>query len=676
MPGISSLGIGSGLDLAGLVQKLVAAEGQAASARFDRREAKFQAELSALGLFKSALSDFKSAQQELLSITDFQTISAESGDSDLYTVTADTDARVGQHSIEIQSLARSQKLASKAFASDADVVGSGTLTFRFGTYDSGTNTFSANAQKAIQTVNIDPANNTLSGIRDAVNDADIGVRASIVDDGTGHRLVFSSVDTGAENSLEIIVGSDLDGNNQDDAGLSQLAYDPTAAGSGSGKNLTETVAAADAKLVVDGLTITRSENIVEGVIQGITFNLKSAAPGTTTDLTITKESAAVTNKVKQFVDDFNTLIDSLDDLSHYNADTGQAGPLFGDSSLRGIESRIRNLLTNAVSGLSGAVVSLADIGITTEKDGTLKLDSSKLQAAVDTDPDAVARLFSESGTVPDSLLRFSGSENQSIPGNYAINITQLATQGAYSGAAAGAFPLTLDSTNDTLGIKVDGVDSATIHLSQGSYNTGAELATELQQKINSDHSLAAAGVSVAVTFQSGKFLITSDRFGSASTVEITSVGAASAATLGLSAGAGTAGVDVAGTIGGLQASGTGQTLTGTGNASGISIEVLGGALGDRGDLSFARGISVTLDDLIDGILDTGSIIDSKINNLNDRIEDIGEHRAEQSRRLSSYQARLVSQFTALDTLISQLQTTNTFLTQQLSNLPGFGKRDN
>ncbi|MGH8548771.1 MAG: flagellar filament capping protein FliD [Methylococcales bacterium] len=674
MPGISSLGIGSGLDLSGLVQKLVAAEAQSTSARFDRREANFQSELSALGLFKSALSDFKSAQQELLSIGDFQTISAESGDSSLYTVKADTDARIGQHSIEIQSLARSQKLASKAFSSNTDIVGSGTLTFRFGSYDSGSNTFSANSQKAIQTVNIDPANNTLAGIRDAVNNAEIGVRASIVDDGTGHRLVFSSVDTGVENSFEITVGSDLDGNDQDDAGLSQLAYDPVAAGSGSGKNLTETVAAKDAQLVVDGLTITRSENTIEGVIEGITLELKSAAPGNTTDLTITNESGTVTNKVKQFVDNFNTLISSLGNLNHYNAETGQAGPLFGDSSARGVESKVRNILTNAVTGLTGGVVALADIGITTQKDGTLKLDSSKLQAAVDANPDAVARLFSESGQVPDSLLRFSGSENNSIPGKYAINVTQLATQGAYSGTAVSGFPLTVDSTNDTLGIKVDGVDSATIQLGQGSYNTGDELATELQRKINSDSALVAAGVRVSVTIQSGRFQISSDRYGSASSVEITSVGTASAATLGLSAAAGTAGADVVGTIGGLPASGSGQTLTGTGSASGLSIEVSGGALGDRGDLSFARGVSAKLVNLIDGILESDSVIDSRTNNLNDRIKDLGDQRVEQSRRLSSYQARLVSQFTALDTLISQLQTTNTFLTQQLSNLPGFGRR--
>lgn len=675
MPGISSLGIGSGLDLAGLVQKLVAAEGQATSARLDRREADFQTKLSALGIFKGALSDFKSAQQGLLSTVNFQTISAASGDDSLFTVTAGPDTRVGQHSIEIQTLAGSQKLASKAFTSDSDIVGSGTLTFCFGSYDSGTNTFSGNSQKTVQTVTIDSTNNTLAGIRDAVNNADIGIRASIVDDGTGHRLVFSAVATGFENSLEIIVGNDLDSNNQDDAGLSQLAYDPTAAGSGSGKNLTETAAAKDARLVVDGLTITRSENTVEGVIQGLTLELKKAAPGTTTDVTIAKDSRVVTNKVKQFVESFNTLINSLDQLSHFDAETGQAGPLLGDSLVRGIEARIRNILTARVSGLKGDLISLADIGITTQKDGTLKLDSSKLQTAVNADPDAVARLFSESGKATDPLLRFSAAQTQSAPGEYPIHISQLATQGIYSDAAIGGLPLIIDNTSDTLSIKVDGVDSATIQLTQGTYNTGDQLAAELQSQINRDPILIASGASVTVNFQSGQIQITSNRYGSKSSVEITTVGAGSATTLGLSAGVGTDGVDVAGTIGGFQAAGSGQTLTGTGNASGISVDVLGGALGYRGNVAFSRGVSAQLDQLIGGILDGKSIVDSRINNLKERISELGEQRAEQSRRLSSYQARLISQFTALDSLLSQLQTTNQFLTQQLSSLPGVVNRD-
>ncbi len=676
MPGISSLGIGSGLDLSGLVQKLVAAEGQAKSVRFDRRESDFRAELSALGIFKNALSEFKEAQQELLSIGNFQTISAESGDSSLYSVAAGEDAQIGRHSIEIQSLARSQKLASKAFGSNTTAVGSGTLTFRFGGYDSGTNSFTPSPQGSVQIVTIDPANNTLSGIRDAVNHANFGVRASIVDDGTGQRLVFSSVATGAQNGLEITVGNDLDGNDQDDAGLSQLAYDPTAAGSGSGKNLIETVAAKDALLVVDGLTVTRAGNTVEGVIQGVTLDLKSAAPGTTTDLTITKDAGTVTTKVREFVENFNSLISSLNELGEYNAETKKAGPLLGDSSVRGIESKIRSILTGAVTGLNGGVASLADIGITTQADGTLKLDGSKLQSAVNVDPDTVARLFSESGQVTDSLIRFTGSEKGSIPGVYPIEITQLATQGIFSGTAVGGFPLTIDNTNDTLSIKVDGVASATIPLTQGSYNSADELVAELQNRINSDTALAAADAKVTVSFQSGRFEITSSRFGSASTVEITGVGAGSLASLGLTVGAGTNGVDAAGTVNGTQAIGAGQTLTGTGDASGLSIDVLGGALGYRGDLSFARGVAAKLDVLINSFLDDDSVIDSRIGGLNDSISAIGEQRVELDRRLASLEARLVSQFTALDTLLGQLQQTSSFLNQQLSNLPGFGKQNN
>ncbi|MGR9106098.1 MAG: flagellar filament capping protein FliD [Gammaproteobacteria bacterium] len=673
MPGISSLGIGSGLDLSGLVQKLVAAEAQPRTLEFDRREANIQAELSALGVFKSALSDFKVAQQGLLSFGALPNVSAESGDANLYTATAGENAQVGQHSIEVQRLAASQRLASKAFSSASELVGSGTLTFRFGTYDSGTNTFTPNSGKSVQTVVIDPANNTVSAIRDAVNTANIGVRASIVDDGTGQRLVFSSLATGAENSLEITVSNDLDGNDQDDTGLSQLAYDPSAAGVDSGKNLTETVAAKDALLVVDGLSVTRPENTVEGVIQGVTLELKSASPGSTTNLTIKQDPEKTSSLVNQFVENFNKLITSLDQLSHYNSETRQAGPLFGSSAVRSIESKIRNILSNGVAGLSGGVVSLADIGIRTQSDGTLKLDSAKLAAALAADPNAVARLFSSSGQVTDSLLRFSGSQDASIPGQYSIEITQLATRGAYSGAPLGSFPVTVDNSNDHLSIRVDGVDSGPIALTQGSYNSGKEIAAELQNRINSDAALAAAGVSVRVAFQSGRLEITSDRYGSASSVEITEIGTGSSSSLGISLGAGTSGVDVAGSINGVQAEGSGQTLKGTGNAAGLSIDVLGGALGDRGNLSFSRGVSAQFDALVARFLDKDSTVDSRISRLQHNISDIEEQRLRLNRQLTSYQDRLTSQFTALDNLLGQLQATSNFLTQQLSNLPGFGK---
>ena len=208
------------------------------------------------------------------------------------------------------------------------------MTFRFGDYDNGSNTFTPNVDKTEQSVTIDASNNSLRGIRDAVNNAEIGVTVSIVDDGSGKRLVFSSDNSGVDNSLEITVSEDPADNDFDNSGLSQLAYDPTGS-LGNGRNLSETVAAQDALLEIDGLSITRSSNTVSGVIDGVTLELKSEDVDTTATLTISSDNSVINRKVGDFVGSFNALQSTFKNLTQVNPDTGTAGELLGDSFLRG-----------------------------------------------------------------------------------------------------------------------------------------------------------------------------------------------------------------------------------------------------------------------------------------------------------------------------------------------------
>lgn len=672
MASIISSGIGSGLDINGLVTQLVAAEGQPASLRLNRQEAVLQAKLSATGVLKSALAEFQSAMQGLADLSKFQSVTATSGNSDLFTAAAADGAVAGAHSVKVVNLAQAQKLASKAFTNSTDAVGTGTLTFSFGTYNSTANTFTANPDKASQSVVIGSANNSLEGIRDAVNKAGIGVTASIVDDGSGKRLVFASNDSGVANSLKITVSGDSVGSNVDDAGLSQLAFDPTAAGLGSGKNLTETVAAKDAKIEVDGLTITRPNNTITGVIEGVTLTLKKEDATSTVSLSVAKNPALVSTKVGEFVSSFNKLKNVLKNLTKFDAKTGEKGELLGDATLRGIEAQIRRLFTAPVEGVTGSFRSLASIGITTQSDGALKLDTTALTKAIDADSDAVARLFAKSGVTTDALVKFSTSTDASLAGTFAVNLTQLATQGKLTGSATAGFPLTIDGANDNFTLKVDGISSGTISLTQGSFASGAALAAEIQSRVNGDGALKAAGASVAVSFVTNHFEITSTRYGSASKVEILTVDSNSSS-LGFSAGAGADGVDVAGTLGGVAATGSGQTLTGTGAAAGIAITVLGGALGERGAVSFARGVSVKLDALLKETLGADSGLTSKIEGLNKQISRIGDQREILDRRLTALQERFRAQFTALDSLLGRLQSTSTFLAQQLASLPGARK---
>lgn len=651
---ITSMGIGSGLDIQSLVTQLVAAERAPAENRLNKQEFRLSTELSALGSLKGALSSFHASLSGLRSLYSFNQRTASSSDDALFTATASTDAMPASYDVEVTALAQAHKLASGPVADAQAAYGTGTLTFQFG-----------DPALPAQSVTIDATNDSLEGIRDAVNDADIGVRASIINGDAGYQLVFVSEKTGVDNSLKVTVTDD-DLGHTDATGLSALTYDP-----GVTENMTQMTAAQDANVLIDGISVTRSTNTVSDAIEGVTLQLESAAVGTVETLTIKSDTAKANTAVKGFVDGYNALVNAMNSLSSYDAESGQAGVLLGDATLRGIRSQIATVLGSAIEGLSGGYRSLADLGIATQNNGTLSLDSSKLSDALSNDFDAVGRLFADAGQTSDPLVNYLGSTDDSTIGDYAINVTQLATKGLFSGTAI--TNKVIDGTNDTFTLKVDGVQSGTITLAQADY-TGSEaaLAAELQSKINGDSAISGAGVSVTVTYNAGtdSFQIESDSYGSASTVEIT----AANASLGFAAAAGTAGLDVAGTIGGIAATGSGQELTGTGTAEGIKVEIVGGATGARGNVIFSRGAAAKLDDLIGGFLDSSASLSSRTTSLTDRLRDLDDDRAKLQARIDAIELRYTKQFSALDALVGSMQSTSQYLAQQLAALPGMAAK--
>ncbi|MCV6604562.1 MAG: flagellar filament capping protein FliD, partial [Porticoccaceae bacterium] len=246
-----------------------------------------------------------------------------------------------------------------------DTVGEGVLTIRFGTTDytpptpgpESYNSFAVNPDRGVATITIDSSNNTLEGVRDAINDADIGVRAVVVNDGSGFRLLLSSEQTGAENSLEVAVADSGDGNNLDAAGLSALAF------SSAATNLEQTVAAQDAVFTVNGLSINSSDNRANDVIAGVDIDLKDLSGSAPVTVTIAEDQDSVKSLISDFVDSFNSFANTANTLTDYNADTGNAGALQGDFSARSIIGQVRQTLTNAVAGFNGPFSSLSEIGI-------------------------------------------------------------------------------------------------------------------------------------------------------------------------------------------------------------------------------------------------------------------------------------------------------------------------
>lgn len=663
---MSAAGIGSNLDVDGIVSQLMAVEKQPL-ALLQKREADYQAKLSAYGSLKGSLSAFQTAMQGLADGSKFQAATASAADSSVLAASASGKAVPGSYSVEVQQLAQQQKIRSEGFASTSTVIGSGTLTIQYGAYDSGSNTFTLNNAKPAQTVTIDPANNTLSGVRDAINAANIGVSATIINDGASNRLVMTSKDTGASSSIKISVADD-DGNDLDASGLSRLAFDPTAA-AGTGKNMAEVQPGQDAKLKIDGIDISKPSNTITDAIEGVTLNLLKSNTGSPTTLTVGRDVAGVKASVEAFVKAYNNVSQTLAGLSAYNAATKTGAALQGDSTTLSIQSRIRATLSATVgaaaagSGLS----SLSDIGVAFQKDGTLALDSTKLQAALDNNFNGIAGLFSAQGKSSDSLVSYVGSTGNTVPGNYAITVSRLAAQASVAGSQAAGLTISA-GINDQLDINVDGT-LASITLSAGTYGSADALAAEVQSKLNGTAALLNAGNAVTVSQSAGVLTIASARYGSASAVSV--MGGNGAASLMGASPVSAAGVDVAGTINGIAASGIGQTLSAAvgDHAEGLRVNINGGPLGSRGNIGFSRGYADQLNTLVSGFLTSDGLIASRTDGLNASIKDLDQRQSDFNDRLTAIEARYRAQFTALDTMLSSLNQTSAYMTQQLSALP-------
>ena len=662
---ISSAGIGSSLDVNSIISQLMAVERKPMTA-LDTKETSYQAKLSAYGSLQGALGAFQSAAQALATPAKFVAQRAAVSDATIFSASAGGAAAAGSYSVEVGLLAQAQKLKSSgtAFAATSSTIGSGTLTIDFGSYSG--DTFTLNPDKSTKTISIASGQSSLAGIRDAINAANAGVTAGIVNDGSGYRLTLTSRDTGAANALRIVV-ADGDGTHTDSSGLSQLMFDGR---SSSGvQNLTQSAAAQNASVTIDGIVISKASNTITDAIEGVTLNLlKQSVVGTTTNLMVVRDSTGIRGAVESFVKAYNDSAKALADLSAYNATTKRAAILQGDSAVRSIQSELRRTLTSALNTAGGGLTALSDIGIAFQTDGRLKLDSAKLQTVVDDPTKDISTLFAAVGKSTDSLVSFASASSSTKAGSYALNVTQLAAQAAALGnVVLGGTTTIATGVNDTLSLSLDGV-AASVTLAAGDY-TPAQLAAQIQSKINGVSVLSAAGSVVTVSLASGALSISSNRYGTASIVEGIA-GNALAGTFGTVDYTSGAGKDVAGTIGGVTATGLGQTLTGTGDAIGLNIKVIGGATGDRGSVKFAQGYAAQLDKLIAGMLPTDGTLSSRADGINRTIKDIGSRRDALNLRLVSIEKRYRAQYTALDVMMSNMTKTSSYLTQQLANLPG------
>nr|WP_267874286.1 flagellar filament capping protein FliD [Pseudoduganella danionis] len=532
--------------------------------------------------------------------------------------------------------------------------------------------FAADASRTSGNIVIDSTNNTLQGILEAINKGNFGVTASIVSDGstgtgaTPNHLILTSTATGVSSTMKItLAGSG--GNPPDPALEALLAYDPAGV-----QNLSQKAAAADTRATVNGIAVTSSGTSISGAIAGV--NISALAVGSSS-LTVSKDSSSLTTSVNGFVKAYNELNTQITSLGGYNADTKTGGPLLGDTTLRNLQAGIRRQLSSSITGLRGtSLTNLSQIGISYQKDGTLTLDNAKLQKAINSNFNDIAGLFAAVGRGTDPDVKFTSSGTNTKAGDYALNITQLATQGTLQGTLALPAETTIDADtswtvtlNDTTPATLS--NTATISLPAGTYNP-SQLATLLQSSINGVSAFANAGATVTATVgDDGKLKLQSTRYGSKSNIHlVTASGTDTSAVFG--SGSSVDGVDVAGTIGGYTATGDGQSLTGAPGApvDGLKLTVTGDAIGNRGTFGFSQGYAYQLNALAGTYLGAKGAITSRTTGLNNSVKDITKQKDAFNSRLADIEARYRKQYTGLDTSIASMNKTASFLTQQFAAL--------
>ncbi|KQY86504.1 flagellar filament capping protein FliD [Pelomonas sp. Root1444] len=376
MATITSAGIGSGLDIESLVSKLVSAE-RTPITQLTKKTEGLKTELSAFGKVQSSLATLRDAAAKLTSPSTWGGTLATSSDPTSVSVSAGTGASIGNVSIEVSKLAQSQTLVSGTpYASSTATVGQGSLTITLGAWGSNNTTFTDKAGATPITINIGNGQDTLSGIRDAINSSNAGVTASIVNDANGARLTLRSTATGETNGFRI----------EATGGLADLSYDPRVGVT----SLIQTLPAQNARALINGIDVSSESNSLKEAIDGLNITLLK----TTTipaSVTVGQDKDSIKKLITDFTAAYNAVNALLREQTKYDEGAKTAGTLQGDSTAVGLQNQLRSIIGGTTS-LAGSIGRLAEIGLEPGSDGSLKTSETKLNTALG-NLDSVKKLF-------------------------------------------------------------------------------------------------------------------------------------------------------------------------------------------------------------------------------------------------------------------------------------------
>ena len=697
---IQSLGGGSGIDTRNLVNQLVAIERSAPQERIDTQRLDAQTQLSDFGLLSSALANLQSAAQSLAEPEALFSKTASFTDStSLVPTELDTDVPIGSYNFSVEQIAQAQAVAFDGFTSTADTIGLGTLTINFGSYtrtdpsgdppDFTPTGFTQNGDITPINVEIDLTNNTLEGLRDEINEAagDTGLTASIVFDGTDFHLSLLSP-SGESNQIEVVVEEGASAaENIDDAGLSLFAF-----GTQKPSSLAlETQIGLDAEITVNGLSVSRSTNTIDDVIDGLTFDVLEPSDGQIINISVIDDRAFAEQNIRDFVTAYNDFIEATQPLfgvsEQENADgvvEDVRGSLANDGLARSVLSQVRNLVSSEIQGLSqdSVFTSLATLGIATERGGggRLEIVEDRFREAFDENFEAIQRLLAPSLESSNPNITPNSTNDSTQPGEYVVDVTTAPTPGAYQGIDVGTtFPLDTSALDLSFSITVDGTESGLITVPPANYDTFTDFVAALRTSINSDEALQDAGLSVNVAFENNQFTVISSSFGSNSSINFSNTSADLESAIGISDTAGTnfQGVAPAGTIDGTAAFASGSVLLPEIGQPGQGLAlIIGGSTPTSGTVNFSLGFAGELDRLIDSLLDPNSgIISQREDTISRGVSALDDDQLALDRRIESFEERLIRQFIASERIIASLNSSSTFVENLIDTLP-FTSGDN
>ena len=497
---------GSGLNITQIVDSLVDAEKTPQENAIQTKIDDKTTSISAIGEVKSALSVLSSSLSNLVGKTSL----AVSSNSSAVTasITDPAKAKSLSSAVTVSSLAAGQTLAFTGYSSTTDIVGGGSLVLQRGDWSSGS--FVANSATASTNLTV-TATDTLASLRDKINALNYGVTASIIGAGDDtFNLVLKSGE-GKENALRITATESPSG-----SGLSSIDNSTT-------NSSKQKIAGADASLVVDGMTLTRSSNIMTDLFEGYTVNLVSTT-SSTANLTSSVDIDSATTNLESLVTSINSLKTILNTKTFSGDSSTEKGELADDPVIESLKNQIDTLTTSALSGFGSTNVYLSNLGVRTERSGLLTLNTTVLENTLKNNPSSFDAVFNSMYSAESSLLSVSGGTNSSPkPGTYAFAMTAYVS-GAFTGLASNDTTPGVTSSNNTIQVTVDGVTSGTVTVPAAEYSSESALATAIQTAINADSTLSTAGKSVVVTHSNGSYSITSGSTGSSTSIVIDAIG--------------------------------------------------------------------------------------------------------------------------------------------------------